>query len=307
VLPFVKRRLLLSLLTLFGVTVLVFLATQIIPGDPTLLLAGPYATKEDIEALRVYLGLDKPPIVQYFMWLSRALRADFGTSWATRMPVVYEIAPRWVNTFALAITATIVATVIGLGTGVFSATRRDTISDHLSRIVALVGVSMPLFWTGLLLMALFAVRLGWLPTSGNETPLHYVLPSLTLGIYYAALLSRTTRASMVEIMSMDYVRTARAKGLPESVVIFKHAFRNALIPVITVIGIQFGYLLGGAVVVETIFRWPGIGSLMINSILTRDFPMMQAAIMVFALSVLFVSLVVDLLYAVVDPKIRYET
>ncbi|MDR7448236.1 MAG: ABC transporter permease [Armatimonadota bacterium] len=300
------RRLLYAVPTLLGVTVVIFLMVRLIPGDPARLIAGLLATEEEVARLRVELGLHRPLHEQYLRFLGAALRGDLGISAATRTPVAAEIGSRLRATVTLAVTSTALATLFGLVAGIVSATTANSPLDYAVMVAALVGVSVPVFWLGIMLMLLFAVRLRWLPAGGYGGPAHLILPSLTLAAFSTAIIARMTRGSLLETLGMDFVRTARAKGLPPRQVVTRHALRNALIPVITVVGLQFGALLGGAVLTETTFAWPGIGRLLVSAITARDYPVIQGIVLLFALAFVLVNLTVDVLYAYVDPRIRYE-
>jgi len=305
-LTFLLKRVLYLVPVVLGVSVAVFLMIHLIPGDPAMIVAGMEATQEDIESVRRALGLNEPIYVQYFKFISRALVGDFGTSFRTGRAVSAEIGARYFNTLQLGLTAILVAVLFGGFTGILSAVRKYSVIDNASLLASLVGVSMPTFFLGLVLMLIFSVTLGWFPLAGKGTWLHIVLPAITLGTPSAAVVSRMTRSSLVEILDQDYIRTARAKGLGEFVVINIHAIRNALIPVVTVIGLQLGYLLGGAVVTETVFAWPGIGRLVVQSILARDFPVVQASVLILAVTFVLLNLITDLLYGVLDPRIKLQ-
>lgn len=300
------KRLLYTIPVLIGISILLFIMLHSLPGDPAQVLAGELATQEQIEELRHQLGLDRPLYVQYFDFLARLAQFDLGASARTQNPVSQEIWARLPNTFLLAICATFVACLIGIPAGIISAIRPYTWLDYLVTAGALFGISMPVFWLGLMLVVLFAVILHWLPAGGIGGIAHLILPSFTLSTFVMAFIARMTRSSMMESLAQDYVTTARSKGLRENVVIIRHALKNALIPIITVIGLQFGSLLGGAVLTETVFAWPGLGRLIVDSILARDYPMIQGVILTFGLLYILVNLVVDLLYAYVDPRIRYD-
>ncbi|MGH3587889.1 MAG: ABC transporter permease, partial [Pseudonocardia sp.] len=276
----IVRTLLLSLITLFGVSVLIFLMLRVLPGDPARVLAGLDASAEQVDRLRAELGLDEPLLTQYGSFLSGLLQGDLGVSARTSRPVTLEIFARMPATLTLAAVATVVGSVVGVSAGVVAAVRRNSVLDHVISSVAMMGVSMPVYWLGLLLILLFAVTLGWLPAAGSEGPLSIVLPAATLGAFSTALISRMTRASMLEVLGQDYIRTAQAKGAPPTTVIVKHGLRNAFIPILTVISLQFGALLGGAVLTETVFGWPGIGRLLVDSIAARDFAVVQGLVLV---------------------------
>jgi len=303
---FLTRRLLQLVPVLFGVSVAVFLMIHLIPGDPAVLIAGRDATEQDIESVRRALELDRPLPLQYIHFVSRALVGDFGESFRSGRPVLDEIGFRYWNTLLLGVAAVIFGTIVGISTGIFTGVYRNGWLDSGVLAVSLLGISMPQFFLGILLMLFFSVYLGWLPLTGAGSWAHLILPALTLGIPNAAIISRITRSSLIETLGQDYVRTARAKGLANTVVIYRHAFRNALIPVVTVAGLQMGYLLGGAVVTETVFAWPGIGRLIVQSIDSRDFPVVQAAVLMLAVTFVVINLLTDLLYRVLDPRIKLQ-
>jgi glutathione transport system permease protein len=300
------RRLVGTLPVLITVSILVFGFVRLLPGDPARLVAGPDASETDVAAVRQDLGLDRPIYWQYVRFVGEILRGNLGRSSRTRQPVSYEIGQRVMPTLWLTVAAMGWAILAGMGIGVLSGVRRGRWEDQGGMVLAVSGLSFPPFWLGLLLIDLFAVRLGWFPTGGYESAASIVLPSFTLGLGVAAVLARFTRSAFVEVASEDYVRTARAKGLPERRVVWTHTLRNALIPVITMTGLQFGFLLGGAVVVETVFAWPGLGRLLVDSISYRDYPVIQAEILLFSLEFILINLAVDLLYAVVNPEIRLQ-
>lgn len=302
---YIIRRLLLIFPTLFLLSLLIFLIVRVIPGDPAQIMAGEYATKENIELIRKQLGLNRPLHVQYIDFISRLLQGDLGRSIRTTAPVLEELKGRYVNTLVLTLLSMAIAFAAGILAGIISAVKWNTWIDNLVMIGAMLGVSMPVFWLGLLLILVFSVRLGWLPSVGKGSLAHLVLPSITLATLPTAIIARISRASMLDVIQQNYVMTARAKGLPEPKVIWKHALRNALIPIITIGGLQLGILLGGAVITETIFAWPGMGRLLVNSIIARDYPMVQGAVLLLAVTVIFVNLLVDLTYALTNPRIRY--
>ncbi|MDR7544768.1 MAG: ABC transporter permease [Armatimonadota bacterium] len=304
---YLTRRLLLMVPVLIGVTVLTFLMRVLVPGDPIEVMTfGQFATPEVKAELRRQYGLDKPVATQYAIFMARLARGDLGTSIRTRQPVAWELAVLYPRTLRLAAAAMLVAVTLGLVLGVLAAVRRDTWVDLLAMVAATIGVSMPSFWLGLVLMRTFGVRLALLPVMGSETWAHLVLPASTLGLIFSAILARLTRSNMLEVLGADYIRTARAKGLRERVVVWRHALKNAAIPVLTVAGLQFGFLLGGAFIVETVFSYHGVGELAIKSILFRDFPMIQGITLLVALTTVGVNLLVDLLYVVLNPQVRYE-
>jgi peptide/nickel transport system permease protein len=303
---YLLRRILIALPTLLGVVVLVFLMVRLAPGDPAVLLAGEFATPETLEAIRARYGLDRSLPEQFLIYLEALLQGDLGESARSRRPVLEELKTYFPNTLELASAAILVAVLTGIPLGVLAALRPGSGLDLSVMVLALLGVSMPVFWFGLLAILIFSVGLGWFPVAGKGTLAHLVLPAITLGINATALLARMTRGTLLEVLSQDYIRTARAKGLAERVVIFKHALRNALIPVVTVVGLEFGTLLSGAVITETIFAWPGLGQLLVGSILARDYPVVQGAVLLVAITFVLINLLVDLLYAAIDPRVRYD-
>lgn len=305
-LPFILRRLLYMIPVIIGVSVCVFLIIHMMPGDPARIMAGIDASEADVRVVRHSLRLDEPLYLQYFHFVGRAAVGDFGVSFRTRRPVMEEIGSRYLNTLLLGTASILVAIFLGGITGIISAVRKYSIFDNLSLLISLAGVSMPTFYLGLLLMLFFSVKLGWFPLAGKESWANLVLPAVTLGTPSAAVISRMVRSSMVEVMDQDYIRTARAKGLREWVVIGKHALRNAMINAVTVVGLQAGYLLGGAVVTETVFAWPGIGRLVVQSILARDFPVVQAAVLILAVTFVIINLLTDLVYGLLDPRISVQ-
>lgn len=305
-LQYLIKRLLSTIPVLIGISLLLFLMLRMLPGDPALVLAGQMASPEEVENIRHQLGLDRPIHLQYAVFLSRLVRFDLGRSARTQNPVKQEIWARLPNTILLAVLAISLACLFGIPAGIISAVRPYTWIDYVVTSTALFGISMPVFWLGLMLVVVFSIVLNWLPAGGTGSWKHVILPSLTLAAFVVAFIARMTRSSMMEALSQDFTTTARSKGLKERVVIIKHALKNALIPIITVVGLQFGMLLGGAVLTETVFAWPGLGRLIVDSILARDYPVIQGAILVFGLLYILVNLVVDLLYAYVDPRIRYD-
>jgi len=304
VLVYLVRRLASTVPVLVLVSIFVFGFVHALPGDPARLEAGPEASLADIEAIRRDMGLDGPIWSQYLRWAGNTLALRLGQSSKTRQPVAQAIGERLMPTIWLTLVAMIWATVAGVGIGVLSGVRRGRWPDKAGMVLAISGVSFPSFWLGLLLIDLFSVRLGWLPTGGYGTWQHFVMPSFALGIGVAAIMARFTRSAFVEIMAEDYVRTARMKGVPEPRIAWRHTLRNALIPVITLTGLQFGFLLGGAVVIETVFSWPGLGRLLVDSVSFRDYPVIQAEIMLFSIEFILINLAVDVLYAVANPEIR---
>ncbi|WP_341990705.1 glutathione ABC transporter permease GsiC [Azorhizobium sp. AG788] len=305
-LDYLVKRLVGIIPVIFAISLVVFAFVHLLPGDPARLVAGLDASPEDVAAVRSSLGLDGPLWQQYLHFVGNALQGDFGISLKTRRPVITEIGERLMPTVWLTVVAMIWATVFGLLIGVLSAVKRGRWQDYGGMIIAISGISFPSFWLGLLLINLFSVRLGWLPTGGYGTWQHFVMPAFTLGLGVAAVMARFTRSAFVEIAREDYVRTARAKGVPEKLVIWKHTLRNALVPVITMTGLQFGFLLGGSIVVETVFSWPGLGRLLVDSVSYRDYPVIQAEILLFSLEFILINLAVDVLYAFANPEIRYK-
>lgn len=333
-LGYISRRLFHLVLILFGVSILVFLMLRMIPGDPAQLLLGEYANPEELARLRTQLGLDKSYLTQYWIYLKNTLQGDFGNSVRTGAPVVDEIGVRLVATIELSMAAMLIATLFGIAAGVVSAVKQYSILDYASMFLALVGVSMPIFWLGLMLIYLLAVKFPILPMMGRlsmgleTTPLtglvmidsliagqfgafwdglrHLVLPAFTLATIPMAIVARITRSSMLEVLNRDYVRTARAKGLGEAVVILRHALRNAFLPVVTVLGLNLGLLLGGAVLTETIFSWPGLGRYVVDSLMGRDYAAVQGCILIFAVLMALINLAVDLIYVLLDPRIRVQ-
>ncbi|MDQ3397466.1 MAG: ABC transporter permease [Deinococcota bacterium] len=303
---YIVRRLLAALPSILGVIVIVFLMVRLAPGDPALLLAGEFADQATVQRIRERFGLDEPLLVQFGIFMGDLVQGDLGRSTRTRRPVTSELANYFPNTLELALGAMAVALLIGIPAGIVSAVRPHTLFDYVATLGALIGVSMPVFWFGLLAILFFSVNLGWFPVAGRGTLAHLVLPAVTLGTGTAAIITRMTRSSMLEVLNQDYVRTARAKGLANRLVINKHALRNALVPVVTIAGLQFGTLMAGAVLTETVFSWPGIGQLLVTSILARDYPVVQGAVLLIAVSFIFINLLVDLIYGTIDPRIRYD-
>ncbi|WP_437213957.1 glutathione ABC transporter permease GsiC [Pectobacterium sp. LFLA-215] len=302
---FIKR--LLGLIpTLLIVMVLVFLFVHLLPGDPARLAAGREADAAVIEMVRQDLGLDKSLPHQFWHFFTRILQGDLGTSMMSKRPVTEEIAMRFMPTFWLTVCSMVWAVIFGMAIGIVSAVWRNGWPDRIGMTLAVSGLSFPAFALGMLLMQIFSVELGWLPTVGADTWLHYILPSLTLGAAVAAVMARFTRASFVDVLQEDYMRTARAKGVRESLVVVKHGLRNALIPVVTMMGLQFGFLLGGSIVVEKVFNWPGLGRLLVDAVEMRDYPVIQAEVLLFSLEFILINLLVDMLYAAINPAIRYK-
>jgi peptide/nickel transport system permease protein len=305
-LTYVARRVLVAVPTLAGAATVSFLLMRLIPGDPARVIAGVNATPEDVARIRHQLGLDQPVWQQYLEFVGNLVRLNLGTSTRTGQPVLDEITSRLPYTMELAVISVAIAVVVGISLGVIAASNHNTVVDVLISSIAVLGVSLPVFWTGLLLIILFAVDLRMLPAAGASEPTGFVLPSLTLALFSVGFIARQTRGAMLEVMGLDYVRTARAKGAARGAVLLKHALRNALLPIVTVIGLQFGQLLGGAILTETIYSWPGVGRLLTDSISSRDYATVQGVVFVFAVSLIIVNLFTDLVYAYVDPRIRYD-
>ena len=285
---------------------LVFAIMSLTPGDPAQLILGENAPKEAVLKLRNDMGLNDPFFIQYFRFVKNAIMGDFGRSYTTGREVFGEIFARFPNTLILAVIGIIISVCIGIPIGIISATRQYSFLDSFSMVIALLGVSMPVFWLGLMLILTFSVKLGWLPSGGFDGLKSIILPAITLGVGSAAIITRMTRSSMLEVIRQDYIRTARAKGVAEKVVINKHALKNALIPIITVVGLQFGHLLGGAVLTESVYSWPGVGRLMVDAIRQKDTPTVLAAVVFLAAAFSVVNLLVDILYAYVDPRIKSQ-
>jgi peptide/nickel transport system permease protein len=335
-LGYILRRLLGLLPVLFGITLLIFFLLRLIPGDPAVALLGERATPAQLEAFREQLGLNEPLPLQYFAFLGNLLRLDFGYSIVTGIPIVQEIGRRWAASFELTTAAILFSVIVGIPAGVIAAVCKNKWQDNIAMTGSLIGVSMPVYWLGLLLIYLFAVNLRWLPPSGRlginvgsnfqtitgiyvldsllqfdfvalgDVLMHLLLPAIALGTIPLAIVARLTRSAMLEVLSQDYIRTARAKGVLERWVILKHALKNALLPVITIIGLQFGTLLSSAILTETIFSWPGIGSWIYEGILDRDYPVVQGGVFFVAITFVVINLLVDISYAFFDPRIQYK-
>lgn len=331
---YIIKRLLQIIPVILGVTLIAFALIHLAPGDPVRTMLGQHATQQEIDEIRAKYGLDQPLYVQYFMWLGDVLQGDLGRSILSHEQVTTEIASRFPNTIELAIAAMIFAIFVGVVAGIISATKQYSIADYSVMGIALFGISMPVFWLGIMLMMIFGVFLGWLPIGGRIDLLlpfqsitgfmvidsiitlngaalisvlqHLILPAIALGTIPMAIIARTTRSSMLEILRQDFIRTERAKGLSERKVIYKHAIRNAMVPVVTVIGLNFGLLLSGAILTETVFSWPGVGRLVVDAVYARDYPLVIGCILVFALVFVIVNLITDLLYTYIDPRIHYD-
>jgi ABC-type dipeptide/oligopeptide/nickel transport system permease component len=305
-LAYIIRRALQLIPVLFLISLLVFLMLHFIPGDPAVVVAGLEAPVEVVEQIRAELGLDKPLHVQYMVFMGRILKGDLGTSIRTGAPVTLEIAERFPYTLIIAFWATLLAALVGMTTGVIAAVNHNRFWDNATMVLTLLAISTPSYWLGLMLMLFFALYLGLLPSFGVSTPLHYIMPVVTLGTQSAGLIARMTRSAMLDVLSQDYVRTARAKGLREIRVILKHGLKNALLPVVTIVGLRFGGLLAGTVLVESVFAIPGIGRMMVEGVLNRDYPMVQGAVLIIAASFVIINMLVDVLYALIDPRIHYS-
>ncbi len=303
---YVLRRLGQAALTLLGVSVLVFVVLRVLPGDPAKMLLPEGAPQSAVDELNRHLGLREPLHVQYAIFIQSVVRGDFGQSFQYRAPALRVVTERLAATAQLALAAMFLTGTVGVSLGIVAAVRRGTRYDFASTLFAVLGQSLPNFWLGIMLILLFGVALRWLPTSGFESWRHLILPAVTLAAFPMALVARLTRSSMLEILGRDYIRTGRAKGLAERAVVLRHAFRNAAVPVLTVLGLQIGTLLGGAVITESVFAWPGMGKLVVDAIFFRDFPVVQTVLIFSATIFVLINLLVDLLYTVIDPRIRYS-
>jgi glutathione transport system permease protein len=303
---YVVRRSLLATLTLLGVSVAVFMFVRVLPGDPARLMAGMEATEESVKLVRHFLGLDKPLWIQYGIYLAHLVQGDLGVSNRDAAPVGVHLMQAFIPTLLLTLAAMLVAVSMGLAAGIMASVNRGRVSDFATTSLAMVGISLPSFVLALALIWIFGVDLRWLPTGGDQTAASIVLPALTLGAGAAATIARITRSEMLEVLTQDYVRVAHAKGHRQRTVILRHALPNALISVVTVVGLQFGFLVSGTIIVETVFSWPGLGHLLIDSISFRDYPIIQGVVLLFAVEFVVVNLLVDILYARLDPRIRYR-
>lgn len=310
---YIARRLLLAVPTVIVIATIVFILMRVIPGDPALLICGPFATPEQVEKLRVQFGLDEPLAKQYVTWLWGLARGDWGKSFQTRSPVLPLLAERFPKTLLLTVFGLLISLGIGIPLGILAATRTHTAVDYLSTATAVFGISMPMFWLAIVLQLIFAVSLHWLPLSGSGGGLftpnnlrHLVLPAVSLGLPYAAQYLRFTRSTLLEILGLDYIAVARSKGLTERKVVYKHALRNAMIPLVTLLGLRVPWMIGGAVVIETIFAWPGMGSLVVRAIYNRDFHVVEGFMVFLAAMVVLSNLVVDVLYGVINPTVKYD-
>jgi len=312
---YLVQRLLLVVLVLLGVTLLVFIITRLTPGDPARVLLGPRATDEQVETLRTAYGLNQPIYLQYVTWLGHVVRGDFGESIQLHRPVLGEVVERFRGTLVLAMAAMFISFNVGIAVGVVSALRANGFVDRMLMSVALLGISLPPFWLGLLLIIIFSLFLRWLPATGMISPtgggdvgdilLHLILPAVTLAVVPLAVIARLTRANVLEVVNQLYVRTARAKGLPPRTVVARHILRNTLIGTVTILGLQAGWLLAGTVYIETVFAWPGIGAMLVNAILQRDYPLVQGGVLLVAFIYVIINLVTDVLYLYLDPRLRH--
>lgn len=304
---FIFKRILMMIPVMLGVTFVVFSMMYFTPGDPARLILGDTATEQEVEELRSEMGLNDPFFVQYVNYIKKAVvEGDLGTSYVTRRPVTTEIMARFPTTMLLAVLSVLVSVAIGIPIGILSATKQYSILDNLAMVLALLGVSMPNFWQGMVFIIVFSLKLGWLPASGFYGPIYWILPAITIGTGTAATVTRMTRSSMLEVIRQDYIRTARSKGQSENIIIMKHALKNALIPIITVVGLQFGRGLGGAILTESIFSIPGLGKLMVDSIKARNYPVVQGGVLFIAVMFSLINLLVDILYAYADPRIKSQ-
>ena len=302
---YIIRRFVMAIPVLLGVSIIAFMILHMAPGDPAELLAGENATQEDIQILRARFGLDQPLPVQYVRFIKGMVTGELK-SMKFNEPVLRIVGKRLKNTLLLSIFAITIAVVVGIIAGVLSAVYRYSIIDYISSIAALLGVSMPVFWWGLILILFFSVTLRWLPSGGMGSWKTFILPAVVLGTSSAGIIARMTRSSMMDVLRQDYITTAKSKGLTNRTIIWRHALRNALIPTVTVVGLQFGYMLAGAVLTESVFAWPGVGRLLVTSIFSRDYPVVQTTLVMVALTFVLVNLLVDVLYAYLDPRIRYH-
>jgi peptide/nickel transport system permease protein len=305
-LGFITKRLLLAIPTILGVIFIVMLTIELVPGDPVELMLGEHATREAVEKVRTALGLDKPLITRYVLYVKNLARGDMGRSIRENREVTKEISDVWPATVELTLAAMLIAIVLGVSVGIISAVKPNSWFDNVNRVVSLLGLSMPVFWTGLVLIVIFSFWLRLFPIGGTGSFKHLVLPAFTLSLPSVAMISRMTRSSLLEVLKEDYVRTAKAKGLSPRVVILRHALKNALIPIVTLSGLQTGQLMGGAILTETVFGWPGLGRLMVRAIFARDYILLQGAVLVFALAFVVINLLVDLSYSFLDPRVSTQ-
>ncbi len=303
---YITRRILQLIPVLIIISIVVFLMMHMIPGDPVKNMLGIEASKEAVEAERERLGLNDPLLTQYLRFIKGAVKGDLGTSIFTKKPIMKEIMGKYPNTFKLALGGTLFATFVGGIIGIISAVKRNKPIDSILMIFSLMAVSTPSFFLALLMLLVFSLKLGWFPSIGLKTPLHFILPIATLGMQSVGLIARTTRSAMIEVLGEDYIRTSRSRGIPENVIIFIHALKNAMIPVITVVGLRFGGLLAGSTLVETVFSIPGVGRYLVDGVLKRDFPVVQGTVLILAFTFVLVNMIVDILYAAIDPRIKYD-
>lgn len=304
---FIINRFLSGILVVIGVSIFSFLLVHFTPGDPVKVMLGTNATPEQVERLTIHLGLDQPLLIQYSQYITNAIQGDFGSSLKTGRPVLVEIMDRFPETVKLALVGLIIATIIGIFFGVLAAKFKDSFIDKACTAFATLGVSIPSFWLGILLIMVFTVKLGWFPIAAGTGFRDLILPSMTLGVLSSTMIMRLTRNGMVEVLSSDYIKTAKAKGLEEYLIMFRHALRNVLIPIVTVIGLQLAALLGGTVIIEQVFNWPGLGSLAIGAIMSRDFPLIQGIVLFMGVVYVTINILVDILYSIIDPRVEMGT
>lgn len=304
---FLINRILSGIVVIFGISIFSFLLIHLIPGDPVKIMLGINATPEQVEKLNHHLGLDKPLLVQYTQYITNIFQGDFGTSLKTGRPVLTEILDRFPETVKLAMFGLFIAIVLGISMGILAAKFKDSIIDKICTWFATLGVSIPSFWLGILLVMVFSVKLGWFPIANGTGFQDLVLPAVTLGVVASTMIMRLTRNGMVEVLSNDYIRTARAKGLDERIILIRHSLRNVLIPVVTVVGLQLAALLGGTVIIEQVFNWPGLGTLAIGGIMSRDFPLIQGIILFMGVVYVTINILVDVLYSLIDPRVEVGT
>lgn len=302
---YLKKRILLLVPTLFGIILVSFLMLYTIPGDPAVVIAGVHATPEVIEAIREELGLNRPLPIQFLVYIRDVFTGNFGRSIASQSPVLSELIPRFINTFELATLSTIFAALIGIILGIISSVKKGSVIDNFSMLLAILGTCAPSFLIGYILIIIFSLHLGILPPFGKGELASYIMPVITLAFWSLASVARTTRASMLEVLGKDYIRTARALGLKREVVLLKYALKNALIPVVTVIGLNYGYTLGGAVLTEIVFAWPGIGKFLVDSYFARDFPIVRGGVLLIGIAFMIINLITDIIYSFLDPRIRF--
>ncbi|MGG1662563.1 nickel ABC transporter permease [Brevibacillus sp. NRS-1366] len=303
---YILNRLVSGIIVLFGLSIFTFALIHMIPGDPARIMLGQKATVEQVELLREQMGLNKPLVVQYVDYVSGVVKGDLGTSLKTGRPVFVEITERFPATVKLALVGIGIAIILGVATGILAAKYKNTSIDYTITSLATLGMSLPSFWLGLIMIMVFAVKLSWFPIAGGTGFMDIVLPAITLGVLSSTTIIRLTRSGMIDVLANDYIRTAKAKGMRESIILFRHAFRNVMIPVVTVVGLQMAALLGGSVIIEQVFSWPGIGTLAISAISSRDFPMIQGITLFMGFVYVTVNILVDLLYGLIDPRVDYS-